>query len=75
MSLVDGVSGPLLHSPEEFEDRLRLLLRDAAPRQRLTAGSPIASCRQPQGEAHLRKVTSSRAGAISENFPAQLGTP
>ncbi len=38
-SLVDGVSGLLFRSPAEFEDRLRLLLRDASLRQRLTTAA------------------------------------
>jgi hypothetical protein len=38
-SLVDGVTGLLYHSAEEFEERLRLLLRDQALRQRLTAAA------------------------------------
>jgi glycosyltransferase involved in cell wall biosynthesis len=38
-SLVDDVTGVFFRSPGEFEDRLRLLLRDAALRQRLTTAA------------------------------------
>jgi glycosyltransferase involved in cell wall biosynthesis len=38
-SVVDGVTGLLYRSPEEFEARLRLLLRDGGLRQRLTAAA------------------------------------
>jgi len=75
-SLVDGVTGLHYRSPEEFEDRLRKLLRDEALRQRLTAAARawvqehrlLAYLFYPEGVAYRSRGSRSTHGVEARRF-------